>query len=230
MKLFAIPLLAVVLAQGDDAAKTFQAMEAKIARAKSVQVTFEASAATPKGTAKVTGSLASAGDRVRFEFALDADGKSMKLLSVSDGKKSVTVQDGKVSESKDTPHDTGRVVTALVARAGFTPLFFSAGRQVKEGDKDRKEDPLEVYKASDFKLGQAEKVGGRDTVAIDYKLTLRDDPPLSATVWLDAKTHLPLKRVVRNYVKGGGGFTITETYSTLTLDPRLDAKLFEFPK
>jgi outer membrane lipoprotein-sorting protein len=225
-----VPVLAVVLTQtGEDLAKTQKALEDRIAAAKSVQVAFEGKIESPKGNATVSGSLAIAGDKARVEFALDATGKSVKLVAVSDGVKTVTVQEGRRTESKDTPGETRRAVVVLMARAGVATLFHTAGRQAPKDGKVKKEDPLDLVQVSDFKKLPGEKVGNRDAVVIAYKLKIQDDAPLSATVWLDAQTGLPLKRVVRGEQKDAA-FTVTETYGTFVIDPKLDAKLFEFPR
>ncbi len=43
------------------------------------------------------------------------------------------------------------------------------------------------------------------------------------------KTNLPLKRIMTTKVDKDT-LTITETWSKLTLDPKIDAKKFELPK
>jgi outer membrane lipoprotein-sorting protein len=71
-------------------------------------------------------------------------------------------------------------------------------------------------------------VGDQEAHVIHYKL--KDSyPPLRVSLWLDAKTNLPLRRVV---VWGGvaGDHTTAETYSVLTLDAKVDAKRFELRK
>jgi outer membrane lipoprotein-sorting protein len=225
MKLLIVPVLAVVLAQaGDDPAVLMQKMENKIARAKSVRVTFAAKAESPKGDLTMNGSLALAGDRARAELELGMAGKSMKILSVSDGTKTVSVQDGKTTEKPDKK-DARPLVNAALARSGVTALFLLSQPSSKDGKKDGKGD----IKLSEFKKLNSEKVGGRDAVVIEFTLTFQEQKPMRGTVWLDAQTGLPLKRVLRGEEKGNA-FTITETYSDLTLDAQLDAKLFEFPK
>jgi len=91
-----------------------------------------------------------------------------------------------------------------------------------------------TFKASAFKLGKKEKIGKRDTQVIEYKLTLENTPKeaaklaLSEQLWLDVETNLPLKRVLTG--KLDKEFTYTEIYSEFTLNPKVDAKLFELPK
>jgi outer membrane lipoprotein-sorting protein len=47
------------------------------------------------------------------------------------------------------------------------------------------------------------------------------------TLWIDAKTLLPLKRTV---VTKRDVVHLTETYRDFKLDPKVDAKAFELPK
>ena len=90
------------------------------------------------------------------------------------------------------------------------------------------------FKASEFKLGKKEKIGEREAQVIEYKLAYEEaaketpDLSLSEKLWLDVETHLPLKRVVVGKLKKE--FTCTEEYSEFTLNPKVDAKLFELPK
>ena len=46
-----------------------------------------------------------------------------------------------------------------------------------------------------------------------------------ATLWIDARTLLPLK-----YVIGDDTGRLTEIYHEFTLDPKVDARAFELPK
>ena len=48
-------------------------------------------------------------------------------------------------------------------------------------------------------------------------------------MWIDTKTNLPLKRAIMTQ-KGDDKFTVTETYTKLKLDEKIDPKMFELPK
>src|SRR5258707_34072 len=94
---------------------------------------------------------------------------------------------------------------------------------------DDQKNPLDEFKVSAFKALPAEKVNGRDAVVIEYKVTVPQNQTAIATVWVDAATHLPLKRTLRMEM-GGAPVTVTETYSAFRLNPQLDANLFVLPK
>lgn len=89
-------------------------------------------------------------------------------------------------------------------------------------------------KVSGFKLGKKEKLDGRDTQIIECEMTVEgvsvNGTSITTAVWLDAKTILPIKRVTSIDKGAGDKFTMTETYTTLTLNKNIDAKKFELPK
>ena len=53
--------------------------------------------------------------------------------------------------------------------------------------------------------------------------------PLQITLWLDTKTDLPLKRQTLGKVKDVK-MTAIEVYTEVSLNPKLDPKIFELPK
>ena len=69
-----------------------------------------------------------------------------------------------------------------------------------------------LIRVSDFKLGANAKIEGREARVIEYKVAIKDGDTVSAKLWLDAKTHLPLKRELAAE-KEGGNVRIVETYS-----------------
>ena len=67
-------------------------------------------------------------------------------------------------------------------------------------------------------------VGGVETQAIEYAIkypAVKD--LLAATVWIDTKTNLPVKRVIVMKV-GDNVVTMTEAYSKSTVDGKIDEK------
>jgi outer membrane lipoprotein-sorting protein len=216
-------VLAAVLGQGDDAEKLFRAMEQKIARADTLRVTFEGKLSGPPGndgTYKGTAVFRNP-NKARIELSLEFLGKNMKMEMVTDGVKMVAIQDGNPTAPQDPPPFMRAVMTATLARAGVIPTLFLVSRT-----NEKEANPLDEIKVNGFKWGKAEPVGGRDAQVIEYQLT-GGGQSMACTVWVDAKTHLPLKRTLQ--VKEQQA-TITETYSTFAVNPVLEAKLFELPK
>jgi outer membrane lipoprotein-sorting protein len=189
--------------------------------------------ATPEGKGSYKGRLAVAqGNKVRIEMKGEGGGKTMDLLSVSDGTKTVTVNDKKTQPLRDTPKNMGKQVLIATARGGvFAPMFLAVERSA-EGEKPGETNIEEILKVSGLKLGKKEKLDGKETQAIEYVLTATSVGSLekiNSTVWVDVKTHVPLKRLLTTKV-GDKDFTITETYSKVVVDGKIDAKTFELPK
>ena len=88
----------------------------------------------------------------------------------------------------------------------------------------------EQYPVSEFELGKKEKVGESEAQEIQYTLKPKDSKAsLRVSLWLDTKTHLPLKRVAIVTVGADKGI-FTEKCSKLTLDPKVEAKTFTLLK
>jgi hypothetical protein len=92
------------------------------------------------------------------------------------------------------------------------------------------------FAVSGFRLGRMEQVGGREAQRLEYRLFVRGqkdpegkDLPFQASVWLDRKTSLPLRRMVRMRVQGATELVILETYGKLVPDARPDARKFQLP-
>jgi outer membrane lipoprotein-sorting protein len=226
-------LAAMVGADNDkDAEKAFQEMSAALTKAKSFACTFEMKMDTPDGKGSFKGSLAVApGNKVRIEMKGGGGGKTMDLLVVSDGAKSVTVDDKKTQPVRDAPKNMGKLVLGGTARGGiFAPMWLAVEVHA-DGEKPRETDLDELLKVSGFKLGKKEKVDDKEAQAIEYTLTAASvgGEKINATVWVDVKTHVPLKRMLTAKI-GDKQLTVTETYSKVEVDGKIDAKTFELPK
>jgi outer membrane lipoprotein-sorting protein len=238
LSLLLLPALASpALAQDNDAEKLFRDMEKKILSAKSseVTVTYRIEKKKTKATLlvtndnkarlKISGHFA---DQRKATFELVADGKRLrtmgaKMFVASNGQPAV--ESGGQSEW-ETPRNFHRLLGTLVSRGGmgFTVLVMPYLR-AEETENAPENMRIKVY---DFKMVAAEKVGGRDAKAIRYKFGegkgCRDDEEI--TLWIDAKSLLPLKRT---FVLRFEGVRISETYSEFKLDPKIDAEAFELP-
>jgi hypothetical protein len=92
----------------------------------------------------------------------------------------------------------------------------------------------EAFSVSDFKLGEDPKIGSRQARLIQYTLVTKGlelrkgKTRFAVGLWVDEKTKLPLKRVVVPQEQDLG-FVLTETYTSFTLDGKIDAKKFALP-
>jgi len=236
MLMWLAPLLLAAMVSADndkDAEKAFREMSATLTQSKSFACTFELKMDTPEGKGSFKGRLAVAqGNKVRMEMKGEGGGKSTDLLSVSDGEKQITVDNKKTQPVRDTPKNLAKNVLTGMARGGIFAPIFLAVEAVREGEKPGETNVEEMLKVSDFKLGKKEKVDGKETQAIEYLLaaaSVGSGEKINATVWVDVKTHVPLKRLLTAKV-GDKQITVTETYSNVELDGKIDAKTFELPK
>lgn len=234
-------LLSVALAQDNDndAEKLFRAMEKKIKAAKAFEVTFsydlnkrKAQGALlltndNKARLKVKGHF---GEKRNAAFELVADGKRLKtkgarFFVASNGQPGMEL--GGQSEWV-TPENFHDVLGATVTRGGV--WFTILGLPYLQREKVEPDAEGSRMHAYGFKPSAAEKVGEREAKVVHYRFgkggACPDDAEL--TVWIDAETNLPLKRLL--VLPRGDRVRVTETYKEFKLNPTVDVKAFELPK
>lgn len=214
--------------QAADPEKLYRTMEKTVRAAKSLHVALDSDvdSQTMKGTAKAT-IYAAQGNKSRLEIDFEMDGKADKLLFLTDGKAGYTKQgdNGTLVVNPKKAAEQAKLVPVMMARIGFTGArMLIAVKQGEEKEIDFDKDAL----VTNFKLGAKEMVGAKTAQVVTHQLDF-DGTTAKMSVWIDTKTHLPLKRVL-TAEQAGQMFRITETYSTFAIDPKLDAKLFEIPK
>src|SRR5262249_10282830 len=86
-----------------------------------------------------------------------------------------------------------------------------------------------VLAVSDFKLKGKEKFGKIETKVITYSMKIERDDEVraSVTLWIDAQTQLPVKRVQRWFKDEPPSIDL---FGEWKLGKKLDAKLFAVPK
>jgi outer membrane lipoprotein-sorting protein len=213
-----------VAAQDNEAEKLYREMEKKVRAAKTLHVRFDLNITDALGkTGTVKGTLTlGEGDKYRVDLDGKIFGQTVKGTEVSDGTR-VKVS-GNAKPSKDDekpPAGVGAYYRAALPHEGF---FMSSLNSNRRADR-----PPDAFHPADFKLAGTEKIAGRDTQIIQYTVTFKGGKdPLPMKLWLDAKTHLPVKLAVTG---GKSDVTdVTETYREFTVDPKVDAKAFELSK
>ena len=218
-------VLSVSAQDNHEAELLFQSMEAKLDKAKAMDLSFEITygEAALRNGQRLTGTIAAmSGNKVRVEVR-GGKPEACVHLRISDGKHEILTIEG--DENKPEPEKTPKSRTAtlltVVARSGvlfsLLPLVFGS---------DDFHNYKDMFPVSGFKLGKKEKVGERETQRVDYVLGCKGKKATyTVTVWIDLKTTLPLRRVVSD----GDLVWFSETYN-LTLDGKLDHKKFELPK
>jgi len=213
-----------ISAQDLEAEQLFQKMEANLEKAKTLDLSFETiyGEAALRNGQRLKGTLVATNEnKLRLEVK---GGKANNTvhLRISDGARTLLKVEGddpKPVRGKTPKKLTTNYLNAL-ARSGVLPILLPLG-YANEGGDYKKFAPV-----SAFKLGIQEKVGDRQTQRVDYVLGVeKQKNTYPVTVWIDLKTHLPVKRLVMD-----AAFPwYTETYQ-MTLDGKLDPKVFELPK
>jgi outer membrane lipoprotein-sorting protein len=223
----ALTLLPRVLAQDNEAQKLFRAMEKKITQAKAFRfaINIEAGHDTLKPGSYRGSLLLTKDNKVRFKLSGVASGEAFNWEMVSNGKRvrlrpyAIGVSEvAKEEETFRTPKKLHDHIVRMVSRLGVLPNVWRmpvSFVMAAEGTKDQ----LDMR---GWQLRATEKIGAREAKVVRYKT----DDDSTFTVWIDAKTLLPLKRV-SVFSPGSGGFTATEIYTPFTVDPRIDAGAFD---
>jgi outer membrane lipoprotein-sorting protein len=224
--LIAVAVLGFALPQDEhEAEEWFRKMEAKLAKATSVQLSWKGEAAVKEGAITVKGELLLAeGNKARF----DVEGKLLeteqKQLIVSDGKSIKNV--GPRPSLIDTPKTFNETLLGCLARGGPSEslVVVNMGYYAKEPK------PAAFLKVSAFKLGKKEKVDKTECQVIEFTTTHGVGAKQEAKValWIDTATGLPVKResVLKEMNQE---IRYTETYSNFKLDERIAESKFTLP-
>jgi outer membrane lipoprotein-sorting protein len=217
-------LTAPGFAQPSAAEKLYRDMEKQIRDAKSIKMAFEIDAAIDKNINKMRGAVTVAeGNKARLEVNGSDNGKPQNMTLIADGKLAHYRGSEKPGgESKPVEANLSQTRPLILARGGVFATF-QIGPATETFDIDK------VLAISNFKLGKKEKVGVREAQVIEYTLKPDNGQVVQMAVWLDTKTNLPLKRLMTAPGQKGV-FRVTETYTEITLNPQLDAKVFVIPK
>jgi outer membrane lipoprotein-sorting protein len=204
----------------NEAEKLFRATVEKIKAAQAVQVTFDCEA---KGKdqgkdveAKAKGSLLFTKDnKARLKMSTNESGKEVTIEAISDGKHwKMAESPAKIAsvEEEATRKDLHSLLSTKWTEDGFFTIYYLFNGP--GGPKCR---------LVDFEVGAAEKVGGRDAKVVTYHV-YSFGPAGQVTLWIDAETLLPLKRVI--VFEAARGTEICD----FNLSPKVDAGAFALPK
>jgi len=221
-------LMVMVPAQGNEAEELFKKMEEKVHKARTIQ--YESDSALEGKQGNQRGSMGTKlmfaeGNKTNFTFNISDGGKKQTMQSISDGKRQKNGKDDKFAKAEETPkHLTAGIATLLTRVGGMGGLLFAAPEEENPLKAD-KLDKDKLARLSDFKLGKKEKIGDVEAQSITYSAKM-GNIKLLVSVWIDAKTNLPVKRVFETG-EGAQTMKVTETIKSIKLDEKVDDKLFE---
>lgn len=203
-------------------------MESRLAGAPTLQCDFRGEVRGGPG-ATYHGSLTLARwNRQRLEWADETDGERREGLAVSDGLRAKARGDSPISfphKGDRTPRRMNEETAELFAAQGTFGLL-----------PPSTELHLADLRPCRFAMGPKEEVGGRLAQVLEYelnvcytgsdgKLVLPPEGGCPAKVWIDARSGLPLKRVITD-----GPVEITEVYTRLELGRSVVSGAFEVPQ
>jgi hypothetical protein len=202
------PTAELVQSPANDAVKLFQRMERNIATAKMIRCNVEMQFATAEVVLKSKGTLKAAdGNKAHLLATVERDGKnSVDFESTSDGKR---IQIRNRQKDHETPKHYGEIIRLGFSRVGFVSLTGINAQPDARG--------ADLFVVANFRMAKKEQLGDREAQAIEYTATskLAREQRFTVILWLDSKTHLPLKRTL---VEAGTGVTTTETYSEIAIN------------
>jgi len=210
-------------AQENEAEKLIRLMEKEIAHAKGLKVSAETTYYLGGEVVKNKGAVQfGTQNKARLVFeGPDLVGRPSHLLIVSDGKQMhIQSRPEEKPTLEPTPKNLSKCLGEVLVRGGLAMASNIVENQMLETfDLDKE------LAMSGFKMGAKEKIGNVEAQIIEYKMKFRSGPA-DFTLWIDPKTHLPLKRQLLN----DKGFKMIETYSEFVITPNLDPSIFELPK
>ena len=215
-------------AKVNEAERLFRQMEEKLSKAPTIEFVIETK--YPKLADRKATLLLAEGNKMRLEGEVMDDGKRFRWLCVSDGTKLVTVNGAGERHENDFPKALNQeVVKVLTYGGGIQALHLHVIDVPYRSDAETRRF-ADRLRASGFTLGKKEKVNGRAAQVIEYEVSLegQEGAYCALTVWIDTKTHLPLRHTSSD--KKGGELHATETYTKITLGGKIDEKKFKLPK
>jgi hypothetical protein len=212
----------IALALQQDAEATFKSFEKKFVEGKSLDVKFKLEVKEPgkDETGGIEGRMRTKpGEKFTLDLKILAPNQPARELNAkSDGKRSVSSNDGKADE-EETKAGTAKLMSSALTRAGISLMFLLMRGHGKEQAVPT---PDDVMRVSNFKLGE----DGKDRL-LEYTLTVKELGDLPVKLWL-TEDLVPKKRVVV-ISKNGKESTFTETYEGVSTDEIPDAA-FEHQK
>ena len=220
--------------QESEGEKLFHAMEKKLSEAKAFHVAVEIKiviAERENGKdqgGRLKGSLLLAkGNKARLTLRGKVAGEALDREIVADGKR-IAWKDNLPKPPYLAKQTAPKKLHALLSRSLTRAGVYGTNEGMTVANGYGPDIPAGVQRvdAWDFTAGAAAKVGGRDARVVRYRVGSKGEKGAGqATVWIDAKTLLPLK-----YVLGDRTNHVTEIYHEFLLDPKTEAKVFALPK
>jgi len=223
-------LLLLAIAVQDDAKALYERMAKALDDAKTLTLKTKGTMSSDPLKVDVEMSIrVKEGNRLAIETTMESGGKKQKTALVCDGKKAGAVAADGPKEAVDAQADlVARALTGLKA-LGATGMCFP-GLQPAGERKNRHDLPdlAADLALKDFVTKGDAKVGEVEAKMISYAVSVKGGGTWNVTLWLDAKSGLPIKREIEGEWEKAK-VRIVETCEVV-VNPELGDEGFEVPK
>ncbi|HVY46380.1 MAG TPA: hypothetical protein VHB21_10900, partial [Minicystis sp.] len=162
-------------------------------------------------------------NRVRLDGAGTLEGKPAQPTLVSDGAEMQGGSPEKPFASATAPA-LGNAVLFGVTRMGILHDLVGLERGAPPDGADGSIDRF--ARVADVRRGPPEWVGGVEADRYDFKVVVRERPRAEATVWVDRRSGLPLRRhQVVHFPEGDA--TVDEVYEEFSIGRPVDPHAFD---
>jgi len=186
--------------------------------------TFKIERVTPEGSNEVGSAEVEAAfkkaNRVRVQLKAKEGGSEIRSDGIA-----LLFNPGRRPHRGATPKSLDANVRIILIRAGVE--MASLSRAIRQ-DLDL-ETVTKRLSLSEIRWGKVDKIEGKDIKTVEYVLSAVVDDSKSeykVKLWVDPKTHHVLRRVMENPAQG---LRITETYSSISINAKLEDTHFAVP-
>jgi outer membrane lipoprotein-sorting protein len=214
----------------NEAEKLFRAMQERIKAANAIQVAFNIQIKANGKQARGKGSLVfTKENQAQFKMTMDEAGKEVTAEAISDGKRMKFAKSPELIakvEADPAPAVLHSLLGTMVSGPGLWLAY--EGDYLNAAAAGFFKRAVEGIRLVFFEAGTPEKVGGRDAKVITYAMAgLPGAADYNVTLWIDAQTLLPLKRLI--VPVGSESVRITEGCEFI-LNPKIEAGAFKLPR
>lgn len=218
--------MVTIVAVGQDGKESFDALEKTLLEAKTVR--FKSKLETEGVvTASFEGELvAASGNKVNLKFDGKYGKKEAKAQLVADGKEMFHASADAASRS-DCPDKLNEGIVLGVTRMGTMHNIYKVSNGMEPDGTDGK--AREWVTVSGFRNFKEEVVEKVDAVSFEFDITVGGEKRAHATLWLNKKTGLPIKRF-QTVQFGDKTMKGTEVFSEFEIDKKVDHTVFRLPE
>lgn len=201
-----------------DPSEVLRKLERRLEETKSIRVEFRGEAKDSGNIIPYSGTLLiKSGGKLRWQWKMTHGAETIESRVKSDGTQVRIEGAAEWKRLESCPKGFTRFAMRGITRMGLFEFGYVLGR-IGEGSEERSQDWGEIPQALRLSAGE-----GTLEYVFAYQTGGKPFERGKATLWLDPKTHLPLKRS-SDYRKDDPMFVFTETYEKISTDEIPDSE------